>query len=79
MVVRGTQRKAVGVEHRVHRGQKFGHLREFGFVPRTLRSHGRASSQGESVGVWKDVSGFYMEDGLEEIELELGSPGRQLG
>lgn len=79
VVIRGTQRKAVGVEHRVHRGQKFGHLREFGFVPRTLRSHGRASSQGESVGVCKDVSGFYMEDGLEEIELELRVQGGSWG
>lgn len=37
---------------------------------------------GESLhewGVWKDVSGFHMEDRLEEFQLVMGSPGRQLG
>lgn len=60
-------------------GQNFGHLRELRLVPRALRSHGRASSQGESVGVWKGVPGFYMEDGLEGIELEPLVQGSSCG
>lgn len=38
----------------------------------------RASEGQGQLGVWKDVSRFFMEDGLEGTELGALRPGKQL-